>query len=43
MTAPVIDIVLAEADESGEPSAAAWVASHLAAVTEAIDEAHAGP
>ena len=41
--APVVDIVLAEADESGSPSAAAWVAANLAAVTEAIAEAHAGP
>lgn len=43
VTAPVVDIVLAEADESGEPSAAAWVAANLAAVTEAIDQAHTGP
>ena len=43
VTAPVVDIVLAEVDESGAPSAAAWVAANLAAVTEAIDEAHAGP
>lgn len=43
VTAPVVDIVLAEADESGAPSAAAWVAANLAAVTEAVDEAHAGP
>jgi Fic family protein len=43
VTAPVIDIVLAEADESGSPSAAAWVAANLAAVSEAIAEAHAGP
>jgi len=43
VTAPVVDIVLAEADESGAPSAAAWVAANLAAVSEAIDEAHAGP
>lgn len=43
VTAPVVDIVLAEADKSGSPSAASWVASNLAAVTEAIDEAHAGP
>lgn len=43
VTAPVIDIVLAEADESDESSAAAWVAANLAAVTEAIDEAHAAP
>lgn len=43
VTAPVVDIVLAEADESGAPSAAAWVAANLAAVTEAIEGAHAGP
>jgi Fic family protein len=42
VTAPVVDIVLAEADESGSPSAAAWVAANLAAVTEAIDAAQAG-
>ena len=42
VTAPVVDIVLAEADDSGAPSAAAWVAANLAAVTEAIGEAHAG-
>ena len=43
VTAPVVDIVLAEADEGGSPSAAAWVAANLAAVTEAIEGAHAGP
>jgi len=43
VTAPLVDIVLAEADESGAPSAAAWVAANLAAVTEAIEGAHAGP
>ena len=43
VTAPVVDIVLAEADESGAPSAAGWVAANLAAVTEAIEGAHAGP
>ena len=43
VTAPVVDIVLAEADDGAEPSAAAWVAANLAAVTEAIDQAHAGP
>ena len=42
VTAPVVDIVLAEADDSAEPSAAAWVAANLAAVTAAIEEAHAG-
>jgi Fic family protein len=43
VTAAVVDIVLAEADDSGASSAAAWVAANLAAVTEAIDQAHAGP
>jgi len=43
VTAPVVDIVLAELDDQGAPSAAAWVAANLAAVSEAIDEAHAGP
>lgn len=43
VTAPVVDIVLAEADVRGPPSAAAWVAANLAAVSEAIAEAHAGP
>jgi Fic family protein len=43
VTAPVVDIVLAEADDSAEPSAAAWVAANLATVTEAIEEAHARP
>lgn len=43
VTAPVVDIVLAELDDRGAPSAAAWVAANLAAVAEAIEEAHAGP
>ncbi|MEO7837457.1 MAG: Fic family protein [Acidimicrobiales bacterium] len=43
VTAPVVDIVLAEADEDKAPSAAAWVAANLAAVTDAIEGAHAGP
>lgn len=43
VTATVVDIVLAEADESGAPSAAAWVAANLAAITEAIDQSHTGP
>lgn len=43
VTAPVVDIVLAEAGDRVEPSAAAWVAANLATVTEAIEEAHAGP
>ena len=43
VTAPVVDVVLAEDDERGSPSAAAWVAANLTAVTEAIEDAHAGP
>ena len=43
VTAAVVDIVLAEGDEGGARSAAAWVAANLAAVTEAIDGAHDGP
>jgi Fic family protein len=43
VTAPVVEILLAEADTEPEPSAAAWVAANLAAVADAIDEAHAGP
>ncbi|MGH9274173.1 MAG: Fic family protein [Acidimicrobiales bacterium] len=43
VTAPVVDIMLAEADGGRSPSTAAWVAANLAAVTEAIEEAHAGP
>jgi Fic family protein len=43
VTAPVVDIVLAEADPNAPPSVAAWVAANLAAVSDAIDEAHAGP
>jgi Fic family protein len=43
VTAPVVDIVLAEASDHAGPSAAAWVAANLAAVTEALEEAHAGP
>jgi Fic family protein len=43
VSAPVVDVVLAEVDETGAPSAAAWVAANLAAVTEAIEAAHSGP
>ncbi len=43
MTAPVLDIVLAETDDRGGRTAAAWVAANLAAVTEALEQAHAGP
>jgi Fic family protein len=42
VTAPVVDIALAEGG-GADPSAAARVAANLAAVTKAIDEAHAGP
>lgn len=42
VTAPVVDIVLAEAGND-DGSAAAWVAANLAAVTEALEDAHAGP
>jgi Fic family protein len=43
VTAPVVDIVLAEFDDSGASSAAVWVAANLAAMTEAIHEAHTVP
>jgi Fic family protein len=45
VTAPVVDIVLAEAGTGGqrERSNASWVAANLAAVNEAIAGAHAGP
>lgn len=43
VSAPVVDVVLAEDGARSEPSAAAWVAANLAAVIEAIDEAAAGP
>ncbi len=43
VTAPAVDIVLAEVVDRAGPSAAAWVAANLAAAAEAIDEAHAGP
>ena len=42
VSAPVLDIVLAEAGAQPEPSAAAWVAANLAAASEAIGEARAG-
>jgi len=42
VTAPVVDIVLAEADGPG-PSAAAWVAANLAAVDGALGEARTTP
>jgi len=43
VTAPVLDIVLAEADPDASPSVAAWIAANLAAVADAIDGAHTGP
>ena len=43
VTAPVVDVVLAEAADPSAPSAAGWVAANLAAVDEAVDEAHARP
>ena len=46
VTAPVIDIVIAEARQAvdgAEPSPAAWVAANLAAASEAINDAHRPP
>jgi Fic family protein len=43
VSAPVVDVVLAEAGYTRAPSAATWVAANLAAVTEAVDEAHGAP
>jgi Fic family protein len=44
VTAPVLEIVLAEAAaDDAQSSPAAWVAANLAAVSDAIDQAHAGP
>ena len=43
VTAPVVDVVLAELHNEGAPSAAAWVAANLAAVSEAIEEAPTSP
>ena len=43
VSAPVVDVVLAENSERLAGSNAAWVAANLAAATEAIAEAHAGP
>ena len=42
VTAPVVDIVLAEAGEHAGRSNAAWVAANLAAVSDAIADAHDG-
>lgn len=43
VTAPVVDVVLAEVVDGSARSPAAWVAANLAAVTEAVEEAPAGP
>lgn len=43
ITAPVVDIVLAEQHPSGASTAAAWIAANLTAASEAIDSAHAAP
>ena len=42
VTAAVVDVVLAEATAGGPPTPAGWVAANLAAVTDAIDDAHTG-
>jgi Fic family protein len=41
--APVVDVVLAEFDPGGAPSAAGWIAANLVAVTEAVYQAAHGP
>lgn len=43
ITAPVVDIVLAEQHPGGASTAAAWVAANLTAASEAINSAHEGP
>jgi len=43
VTAPVVEIVLAEVGDRAEQSAATWVAANLAAVSEALEEAQGGP
>jgi len=43
VSAPAVDIVLAEDDKGGSPSTAAWVAANLEAVADAIEEAHTDP
>ncbi len=43
VTAPVVEIVLAEAEQGSAPPAAAWVAANLAAVSEAIEQARTAP
>jgi Fic family protein len=42
VTAPVLDVVVAEAAPTA-PSTAGWVAANLAAVTDAVQDAQAGP
>ncbi len=41
--APVVDIVLAEEGHDAGPSTAAWIAANLAAITQALEEAHDEP
>jgi hypothetical protein len=41
--APVVEVVLAEADPDAGPSSAAWVAANLAAVTDAVASAATTP
>jgi Fic family protein len=43
VTAPVVDIVLAESLDGEEHTPASWVAANLAAVSDAIDAAHDAP
>jgi Fic family protein len=42
VTAPVVDVLLAEAGRQDGPSNAAWVAANLTAVIDAVDAAHGG-
>lgn len=43
VTAPVVEVVLAEAHRTGEHTPARWVAANLAATTDAVDCAHDTP
>ncbi|MBX3314057.1 MAG: Fic family protein [Actinobacteria bacterium] len=43
VTAPALDVVLAEAGSSAVSPAGAWVAANLAATADAVAEAHEGP
>lgn len=43
VTAPVADVLVAETTDRAGPSAAAWIAANLAAVTEAIEDARTAP